>query len=165
MLKATTSHPSRAKWYEDVDYYDDEEIEKYNRQIMSNKNSRNSLETEDEDSDIETSQDFNDSGKLFTSATPTFVRPRAPTNEKLEKYKFMLINIEPDAEIVDPGTFALMQDSYLGFDFNDYPAEVLCPFPQKTPPSEAEGMLNHISYIWSPVIAFSSFCRKLVAYI
>lgn len=41
----------------------------------------------------------------------------------------MLINIEPDADIVDPGTFALMQESYLGFDFNDYPAEVLCPFP------------------------------------
>lgn len=46
----------------------------------------------------------------------------------------MLINIEPDADILDPGTFAFeMQEhedglsSYLGFEFNDYPAEVLCP--------------------------------------
>ena len=58
-------------------------------------------------------------------------RGRAPTNEKLEKYKFMLINIEPDADILDPGTFALAvdgdeeEDSYLGFEFNDYPSEVL----------------------------------------
>lgn len=139
MLKATTSHPSRAKWYEDVDYYDDEEIEKFNRQVISNKNSRNSLETdEDDDSDLEATehQDLNDSGnKVFTN----YIRPRAPTNEKLEKYKFMLINIEPDAEIVDPGTFALMQDSYLGFDFNDYPAEVLCPFPQNIQESTEKG--------------------------
>lgn len=56
-------------------------------------------------------------------------RARVPTNEKLEKYKFMLINIEPDADILDPGTFALVddeeEDSYLGFEFNDYPSEVL----------------------------------------
>ena len=46
----------------------------------------------------------------------------------------MLINIEPDADILDPGTFPFeMQEhedglsSYLGFEFNDYPAEVLCP--------------------------------------
>ena len=69
-----------------------------------------------------------------TVKQPQQPRPRAPTNEKLEKYKFMLINIEPDADILDPGTFAFeMQEhedglsSYLGFEFNDYPAEVLCP--------------------------------------
>ena len=65
----------------------------------------------------------------YENNTSNFIRGRAPTNEKLEKYKFMLINIEPDADILDPGTFALVddeeEDSYLGFEFNDYPSEVL----------------------------------------
>ena len=71
-------------------------------------------------------------------------RPRAPTSEKLEKYKFMLINIEQDPDILDPGTFALMQEStqdsssYMGFEFNDYPAEVLCPPFQPT--TQHQGM-------------------------
>merc|ERR1711997_1036466 len=95
--------------------------------------------------------------KLFHS-TPTlgrkdYFRPRAPTNEKLEKYKFMLINIEPDADILDPGTFALVddeeEDSYLGFEFNDYPSEVLYssyqiqhPNPIPPHPSAAAGALS-----------------------
>ena len=69
-----------------------------------------------------------------------WIRPRAPTNEKLERYKFMLINIEPDADVLDPGTFGLMEDSYLGFEFNDYPAEVLCPFPNQNTSEETRGM-------------------------
>merc|ERR1712223_2045309 len=78
------------------------------------------------------------------------LRPRAPTNEKLEKYKFMLINIEPDADILDPGTFALEddeeEDSYLGFEFNDYPSEVLYssyqhhPIPPPHPSAAASAL-------------------------
>ena len=140
MASRSRLQKAQTTWY-DVDFYDDEEIERFNRKT---KNSRHSLETEDDSTDNELieedfdqpAEDFPDGGnglmsKLFHS-TPTslgqqkgYIRPRAPTNEKLEKYKFMLINIEPDADILDPGTFPFMQDSYMGFDFNDYPAEVL----------------------------------------
>jgi len=161
---------STTKWYEEIDYYDEEEIEEFNRETSTAKNSRHSLETDEEESDENEHEieDLNMSehehmrleaaeatgrteadgimAKLFRPRsppeppkqhTPQQPRPRAPTNEKLEKYKFMLINIEPDADIFDPGTFAFeMQEhedglsSYLGFEFNDYPAEVLCPpFP------------------------------------
>ena len=160
------SERTTTKWYQDVDdYYDDDEIEKFNvetSQQQQTKNSRNSLETDEEvsysdESEIEfAADDFHDGGsgggaklmsKLFHS-TPSLgrkkqairrtrkdsseenefsFRPRAPTSEKLEKYKFMLVNIEPDEEILDPASFALMQDSYVGFEFNDYPAEVFCP--------------------------------------
>ena len=36
--------------------------------------------------------------------------------------------LEPDTDILDPGTFALVddeEDTYLGFEFNDYPSEIL----------------------------------------
>jgi len=89
----------------------------------------------------------------YENNTSNFIRGRAPTNEKLEKYKFMLINIEPDADILDPGTFALVddeeEDSYLGFEFNDYPSEVLYssyqiqhPNPIPPHPSAAAGALS-----------------------
>ncbi len=72
------------------------------------------------------------------------IRPRAPTNENLEKYKFLLVNIEPDADILNPGTFPLQfedggdeNNSYIGFDFNDYPAEVFCQ-PEESSPKEGE---------------------------
>ena len=89
------------------------------------------------------------------------IRGRAPTNEKLEKYKFMLINIEPDADILDPGTFALVddeeEDSYLGFEFNDYPSEVLYSSYQQHPnpipphPSAAAGALSGNFCFWFSV--------------
>ena len=44
------------------------------------------------------------------------------------------VNIEQDEDILDPGTFGLMEDSYLGFEFNDYPSEVLCPNPTQAQP-------------------------------
>lgn len=145
------------KWYEEIDYYDDEEIEEFNRETSTAKNSRHSLETDEEESEHEIEDQHQEEeeedllveaaeaadeadgvmAKLFhptrspPQPQPQPHRPRAPTSEKLEKYKFMLINIEPDADVLDPGTFALMQEqdssSYLGFEFNDYPAEVLCP--------------------------------------
>ena len=121
---------SQTKWYQD---------EEFNK-------SRNSLETDDNDdseesyfnSEEELDMDASDGliSKLFPTkkennpeAIKPYIRPRAETNDKLEKYKFMLINIEQDEDILDPGTFGLMEDSYLGFDFNDYPSEVLCPNP------------------------------------
>ena len=103
--------------------------------------SRNSLETEEDSSS--SGEDVEDSRfGLFRSSKRKFAgntdfRPRAPTNEKLEKYKFMLVNIEQDADIVDPGVFALMDDSYMGFSFTDYPSEVICPFPNSC---DCEGM-------------------------
>ena len=131
---------SSTKWYHTAEADQETEFNK----------SRNSLETDDSEEseifnseeDLENVNDQTDSGlmsKLFHS-TPTlkrrnieevkpYTRPRAPTNDKLEKYKFLLINIEQDDDILDPGTFGLMEDSYLGFDFNDYPSEVLCPNP------------------------------------
>ena len=39
-----------------------------------------------------------------------------------------LFFLEPDTDILDPGTFALVddeEDTYLGFEFNDYPSEIL----------------------------------------
>jgi len=125
---------SSTKWY-----HEQENQNEFNK-------SRNSLETDDSEESIFNSEedleiDQTDVGlmsKLFHS-TPTlkrksedvkpYTRPRAPTNDKLEKYKFLLINIEQDSDILDPGTFGLLEDSYLGFEFNDYPSEVLCPNP------------------------------------
>lgn len=150
------------KWYiendddEDLDYHEDEV---FDANPAAANCSRHSLETEDSSSDGEEAaagRDDSDSRflpRLFHS-TPTLskrkftatteknhgndhFRSRAPTNEKLEKYKFMLVNIEPDADILDPGVFALMEDSYMGFDFNDYPSEVICPFPNAC---DCEGM-------------------------
>ena len=157
---STQTKTTTTKWYEEIDYYDDEEIDEFNqRETSTAKNSRHSLETDEDESEHEveehedveaTTETDGVMAKLFQpsrsqSTKPrsspqqphqplggggSGLRPRAPTNEKLEKYKFMLINIEPDADILDPGTFALMHDSqdqssYLGFEFNDYPAEVL----------------------------------------
>ena len=140
---------SSTKWY----HNQDQETNEFNK-------SRNSSETDDsEESEIFNSEedlehvDQNDSGlmsKLFHS-TPTLKRknedfkpytsrPRAPTNDKLEKYKFLLINIEQDEDILDPGTFGLMEDSYLGFEFNDYPSEVLCPNP-----TQCQGMDSNLT--------------------
>jgi len=149
------------KWYEEIDYYDDDEIDEFNRETSTAKNSRHSLETDEEESEHELDEQLAEDvkateetdgvmAKLFqprskpTPQQPQPLRPRAPTNEKLEKYKFMLINIEPDADILDPGTFALMHDSqdsssYLGFEFNDYPAEVLySPPPFQSQQEEAD---------------------------
>ena len=44
------SSNGKSKWYEDVDYYDDDEIEDFNQtsKMSEAKNSRHSLETEDE---------------------------------------------------------------------------------------------------------------------
>jgi len=152
--KSSKTAQQTTKWYEEIDYYDEEEIE-FNRETSTAKNSRHSLETDEDSSEHEEKEDLIEDdaeatdeadgimGKLFhpSSRSPPPHqpqpqnqphRPRAPTSEKLEKYKFMLINIEDDPDILDPGTFALMQDSqdsssYMGFEFNDYPAEVLCP--------------------------------------
>ena len=156
---STQTKTTTTKWYEEIDYYDDEEIDEFNqRETSTAKNSRHSLETDEEESEHEvdehedveaTTETDGVMAKLFqprskpTPQQPQPLRPRAPTNEKLEKYKFMLINIEPDADILDPGTFALMHDSqdsssYLGFEFNDYPAEVLCPPFQPT--TQHQGM-------------------------
>ena len=97
------------------------------------------------------------------------IRGRAPTNEKLEKYKFMLINIEPDADILDPGTFALVddeeEDSYLGFEFNDYPSEVLYSSYQQHPnpipphPSAAAGALSGNFCFWFSVCIYCCSIR------
>merc|ERR1712050_38702 len=165
--KSAKTAQQTTKWYEEIDYYDDEEIEEFNRETSTAKNSRHSLET-DEDSSEHEKEDLIEDAEAADEADGVMVklfhptrrspspppplphqpqpqnqprRPRAPTSEKLEKYKFMLINIEPDADILDPGTFALMHDqdssSYLGFEFNDYPAEVLCqPFHPTTQQQE-----------------------------
>ena len=92
----------------------------------------------------------------YENNTSNFIRGRAPTNEKLEKYKFMLINIEPDADILDPGTFALVddeeEDSYLGFEFNDYPSEVLYssyqhhPIPPPHPSAAAAALSGNFCF-------------------
>ena len=136
---------SQTKWYQD---------EEFNK-------SRNSLETDDNDdseesyfnSEEELDMDASDGliSKLFPTkkennpeAIKPYIRPRAETNDKLEKYKFMLINIEQDEDILDPGTFGLMEDSYLGFDFNDYPSEVLCPNPTQ---QQCQGII-YKSVIW-----------------
>ena len=42
---------STTKWYEEIDYYDEEEIEEFNRETSTAKNSRHSLETDEEESD------------------------------------------------------------------------------------------------------------------
>ena len=167
-LQRRNSMTSRSKGVSKTQWYDRSQHQDPNRL-----NSRHSLETDedistDSDDDVfhqENSSDHHDGlmNKLFSS-TPTLsknskkteqennIRARAPTNEKLEKYKFMLINIEPDADILDPGTFALVddeeEDSYLGFEFNDYPSEVLYSSYQQHPnpipphPSAAAGALS-----------------------
>jgi len=48
--------------------------------------------------------------------------PNRKTNEKLEKFKFLLVNLEDDAEVLDPGDFGVSGD-YVGCHFNDYPDE------------------------------------------
>ena len=59
-LKKTAPFPATAgsgktrsttKWYEEIDYYDEEEIEEFNRETSTAKNSRHSLETDEEESD------------------------------------------------------------------------------------------------------------------
>ena len=172
--KSSKTAQQTTKWYEEIDYYDEEEIDEFNRETSTAKNSRHSLETDEDSSEHEEKEDLIEDeaaadeadgigmGKLFhptrrSPPSPPHLqpqpqnqphRPRAPTSEKLEKYKFMLINIEDDPDILDPGTFALMQDSqdsssYMGFEFNDYPAEVLCP--PFHPTTQQQGSLIHYS--------------------
>ena len=47
------------------------------------------------------------------------------SNENLERWKFMLTNIEEDESILDPGTFGVSGDFAQVDDFDDYPVEVL----------------------------------------
>ena len=124
LRKLNISQKSRHSLETDEDISTDEEIE--------NRPSR-SASTATESTESVVVPDGRLINKLFHS-TPSltkkeYIRPRAETNDKLEKYKFMLINIEPDADILDPGTFGLdideEEDSYLSFEFNDYPSEVL----------------------------------------
>jgi hypothetical protein len=48
------------------------------------------------------------------------------TNEKLEKFKFLLVNIEEDADMLDTGEFGVTGD-YVSCALDDYPDEVLFP--------------------------------------
>ena len=117
--KSAKTAQQTTKWYEEIDYYDDEEIEEFNRETSTAKNSRHSLETDEDSSEHEKEDLIEDAeaadeadgvmAKLFhpTRRSPSPPpplphqpqpqnqphRPRAPTSEKLEKYKFMLINI------------------------------------------------------------------------
>ena len=128
---------SNTKWYKD--HPEDSEDMTFNK-------SRNSLETDDSEesyfnSDEEQDFDATDGfmskllGNKNDEEIKPYIRPSGgPTNDKLEKYKFLLVNIEQDEDILDPGTFGLMEDSYLGFEFNDYPSEVLCPNPTQAQP-------------------------------
>ena len=50
---------------------------------------------------------------------PRYVQNRK-TNEKLEKFKFLLVNLEEDEEVLDPGEFGVMGD-YTACHFEDYP--------------------------------------------
>lgn len=73
---------------------------------------------------------------------------RVPTNERLEKYKFMLVGIEPD-DSLDPGTFGLDPEdgmSYIGLEFTDYPSEIFCPSPL-TVETEVASQLERRSWI------------------
>jgi len=53
----------------------------------------------------------------------TWPKKRAD-NEKLDKFKFLLVNIEEDEDLLDPATFGVLGE-YKGLDFDDYPPEVL----------------------------------------
>lgn len=53
---------------------------------------------------------------------PRYVQNRK-TNEKLEKFKFLLVNLEEDEEVLDPGEFGVMGD-YTACHFEDYPYRV-----------------------------------------
>jgi len=46
--------------------------------------------------------------------------PNRKTNEKLEKFKFLLVNLEDNEEVLDPGEFGVSGD-YVGCHFEDYP--------------------------------------------
>ena len=48
--------------------------------------------------------------------------PNRKTNEKLEKFKFLLVNLEDDEEVLDPGEFGVSGD-YVDCHFDDYPDE------------------------------------------
>ena len=103
-----TTQTTTTKWYEEIDYYDDDEIDEFNRETSTAKNSRHSLETDEEESeheldaeqlaeDVEATEETDGvMAKLFqprskpTPQQPQPLRPRAPTNEKLEKYKFII---------------------------------------------------------------------------
>ena len=50
---------------------------------------------------------------------PRYVHNRK-TNEKLEKFKFLLVNLEEDEEMLDPGEFGVIGD-YTACHFEDYP--------------------------------------------
>lgn len=48
--------------------------------------------------------------------------PNRKTNEKLEKFKFLLVNLEDDEEVLDAGEFGVSGD-YVECHFDDYPYE------------------------------------------
>ena len=82
-LEKQRTPKSQSKWYEDVDYYDDDEIDDFNKNTSkmstktSTKNSRHSLETETDDS--EESEEFVDEDQLDVGAN--LVNPRGEMSE------------------------------------------------------------------------------------
>ena len=48
--------------------------------------------------------------------------PNRKTNEKLEKFKFLLVNLEDDKEVLDPGEFGV-SGNYVSCHIDDYPDE------------------------------------------
>ncbi len=49
--------------------------------------------------------------------------PKGINNEKLEKFKFLLVNIEEDEDMMEPGEFGVSGD-FARCDFDDYPDQV-----------------------------------------
>lgn len=95
----------------------------------------NASTSEDEDMDIADGSNLSkekDGTRTYTlphhddHAIAEFKPPPKIDNEKLEKFKFMLVNLEEDDDMLDPAEFGIDGD-YIGMEFSDYPEDENAP--------------------------------------
>ena len=130
----------------------DSDSEKFNSSVSGDEHSDGSHGNDEWDGLFTKKKVFSGGGRSGgSSTTAALVASRSNAkvqlsdNEKLEKFKFMLVNIEEDKDLLDPGSFGLESGDYVPCQFDDYPEEV---FANDNPSTDDAKDVNYSNPEW-----------------